>query len=340
MNANQAHELLSQTSPNPKSTSYRENNFNVKYDLQVIVPCYNVANYVIDCLDSIVNQKTKYTVDITIIEDGSTDYTRAILKKFTVDHKNTNSKHINLICQNNKGFSGARNTGLESITGRYIMFVDSDDYLAEGAIQALMSTAEKYNCDIVEGGYQTFGDRKSSSVIRDNKVSTKAFECLYGYPWGKVYKSNLFSNFAFPEGYWYEDTALVYRVWTKAHQIATINPIVYHYRINDKGITATSIGKPKSLDSVYITRQLLIDLKEHEPELINQQIYQFTIKQSVINRSRTDGLSEEVRQAAYIYMREYINTIFYREFKLPSPTHLEESLRGKPDYRLFVAACF
>lgn len=97
------------------------------------------------------------------------------------------NKCINLICQNNKGFSGARNTGLESITGRYIMFVDSDDYLAEGAIQALMSTAEKYNCDIVEGGYQTFGDRKSSSIIRDNKVSTKAFECLYGYPWGKVF---------------------------------------------------------------------------------------------------------------------------------------------------------
>lgn len=339
MSYDQACNLLAKTSPNPSTSSYRKNRLAIEYDLQIIVPCYNVEKYIVKCLDSIVNQKTDYSIDITVVEDGSTDGTRNVLKDYVSKHNGVTNKHINLICQENQGFSGARNAGLETITGRYVMFVDSDDYLAEDAIQALMSTTEQGDYDIVEGSFQTFAGRKSWSVIRDNQIQGDAFDCLYGYPWGKIYKAKLLSDFIFPEDYWYEDTALIYRVWTNTHQIATIKPIVYYYRINEKGISATSTGKPKSIDSAYITGQLLNDLKLHNPELINQQIYNFTIKQSIINNSRTEGLSKEIRYATYIYMRKYINTFFDKTFELPHSTPLEESLRKKADYRLFVAAC-
>ena len=88
-----------------------------------------------------------------------------LAKKYVSEHKDLLNMHLKLICQENKGLSGARNAGLETITGQYIMFVDSDDYLADGSIQALMNTAIHSKYEIVEGGYQTFGGGKFTKQI-------------------------------------------------------------------------------------------------------------------------------------------------------------------------------
>lgn len=104
---------------------------NPQYDLQIIIPAYNAEKYIEKCLNSILSQKTQYTYVITVINDGSTDETLQILSKYLDD------EHIDIISQSNKGFSGARNCGLKNLVGHYLMFVDSDDWICEDAIEKL-----------------------------------------------------------------------------------------------------------------------------------------------------------------------------------------------------------
>ena len=97
-----------------------------KYDLDIIIPVYNTAQYVEECVDSVLAQNTRFSFHVTIVNDGSTDNSRDKLKKYENDLRTT------IIDQRNAGHSGARNTGLANMKGRYVMFVDSDDRLPGG----------------------------------------------------------------------------------------------------------------------------------------------------------------------------------------------------------------
>ena len=100
-------------------------------DVEVIVPCYNAEGYVAECIDSILAQKTNYSFFVTIIDDGSTDRTPEILRKYA------NIDNVKVIKQENKGHSGARNTGIEQAHGRYLLFVDSDDFIELDMLEKL-----------------------------------------------------------------------------------------------------------------------------------------------------------------------------------------------------------
>lgn len=166
-----------------------------------------------------------------------------------------------MVNQDNKGFSGARNTGLDLIEGRYVMFVDSDDKLATMAIRNLLDVAFQYNADVVAGNYKTVNEkgrlRREYKKYSFQKINPEGN--LYGQPWGKVYKAELFTNLRFPEGYWYEDSIFAQIVWPLTKHVYTIPEIVYEYTVNPKGITAKSLKQSKAVDSLYITEQLLKD---------------------------------------------------------------------------------
>ena len=101
-------------------------------------------------MDSIVNQQTGYKFLVVVINDGSPDGSRAKLRKYE------GLDDVVIIDQENRGHSGARNTGLKHIKAKYVTFVDSDDRMMPGAIEAMMKEAMKENADIVEGSYKTF----------------------------------------------------------------------------------------------------------------------------------------------------------------------------------------
>ncbi|MCK0205496.1 glycosyltransferase family A protein [Ornithobacterium rhinotracheale] len=130
-----ARELLSRYNVDCKSSSLTKNNIEIEYDLQIIIPVYNVEKYIEECIESVVNQKTKYSYIVTVINDGSPDNSRELLKKYE------SIRNIEIIDQENKGFSGARNTGLSLIKGKYVTFLDSDDVLHDDAIQSLLYSA-------------------------------------------------------------------------------------------------------------------------------------------------------------------------------------------------------
>ena len=235
-------------------------------------------------MDSIVNQKTKYKFLVVVINDGSPDGSREKLRKYE------GLDNVVIIDQENKGFSGARNTGLKRIKAKYVSFVDSDDRMMPDAIEVMMDAALNHDADIVEGSYKTFYNGEEHEGSRhEYAVTDQWLGKLFGYPWGKVIRSTKLQHICFPEGYWFEDTLFSFILYGMCNKMVTIPDDVYLYRINPKGISATSAGNPKVIDSFLVTLQLLEDAKTLGLSMTGQ-LYDMFLCQVRMNYSRISTL--------------------------------------------------
>ena len=113
--------------------------------LSVIIPVYKVEKYVKRCVDSVINQMTE-NVEIILVDDGSPDRSGEICEEYKTKYSN-----VLVIHKKNGGLSSARNAGMDSAQGRYIMFLDSDDWIAEGCIEQFLSIIQKYDADLIVG---------------------------------------------------------------------------------------------------------------------------------------------------------------------------------------------
>lgn len=269
-------------------------------ELDIIVPAYNVEKYISRCVSSVLGQETKHSFRLIVIDDGSTDATGSILDSF---------QGLTVIHQENRGFSGARNRGLELADAEYLMFLDSDDVLCPGAIEALMSAAKESGADIAEGGYAEV-DMEGKLLRRHRRAAGigPATDC-FGYPWGKVMKRALFEKLAFPNDYWYEDSMmrqLVYPlVLMGGGKSLGVDQDVVHYTQNSNGITKMSKGKSKSLDSLYITLRLFEDRKQFGLPL-TKEYYDYLLSMAVQTYSRTHMQSGEVKRAVFTVYAAFI----------------------------------
>lgn len=235
-------------------------------------------------MDSIVNQQTKYKFSVVVINDGSPDGSREKLRRYE------ELDNVVIIDQKNRGFSGARNTGLKHIKAKYVTFVDSDDRMMPGAIEAMMKEAINQDADIVEGSYKTFYNGEEHEGSRHEYALTDQWiGKLFGYPWGKVIRSTKFEHICFPEGYWFEDTIFCFILYSMSNKMVTIPDDVYLYRINPKGISSTSVGNPKVIDSLLVTLQLLEDAKTLGLPM-TAQFYDMFLRQVRMNYSRISTL--------------------------------------------------
>jgi glycosyltransferase involved in cell wall biosynthesis len=226
-----------------------------RVDLSIIVPAYNVADYVIDCLDSICNQQTGYAFEVIVVNDGSTDSTEVLLEEYQKNHD------IRLYKQENQGNSVARNRGIEIAYGKYILFVDSDDLLLPGAIENLLHMAVEANADIVQGSYYRFSGKRDyyqEFIIPERELDKKSKDIDYimGFPWGKIYKRDLWKKVRYPVGCWFEDTVVKCIVLYLADKVMTCNKLVYAYRVNEKGLSFDSKKKVKALDVYYVIEKI------------------------------------------------------------------------------------
>lgn len=163
-------------------------------DISVIVPCYNVRNYVEDCLKSILSQKTSRTFEVIAIDDGSTDSTGEILDSLARAFPS-----LRVIHQPNRGLSGARNVGMANSRGGWLTFVDSDDMLEPGALEILADARESSCADIVTASYSNLSEDGRTVTPLSGKRS-------HGAPWGRLYSREVWRGIDFPERYWFEDT--------------------------------------------------------------------------------------------------------------------------------------
>lgn len=219
--------------------------------ISVIVPVYNVEKYLEKCLTSIIEQ-TYSNIEIIIINDGATDESG----KICADYEKKDGR-ISVINKTNEGLSAARNDGLGLAKGKYICFVDSDDYLDVDAIADWHEMIRKENADIAIGAWKRFKEtehiEREQQKIEQHVIKGKDAVVLnlkdeiYSYAWGKLYKKELFDNIRFPVGRTYEDAAVLYRVLDRSRRVVITNKISYYYLNRDTSIMHT-IGSKGLVD--------------------------------------------------------------------------------------------
>lgn len=263
--------------------------------LSVIIPSYNNERYILPCVESVLNQKTDISYEVIVINDGSTDGSKELL-----DSRYGSNPRVRLVHQENKGLSGARNTGIDMALGEYLLFVDSDDRLLPGAVETLMASALRHDALMVCGGYTCLfpnGKTTVGQVFADGKVQPMG--TLPGYAWGKVYKASLFEHLRFPGGYWFEDSISAQIIWPLCEDSCyTVRESVYEYLMNPRGISAQAVCKPKSLDSLWLYRRLLEERKLFDLS-ITQADYEHFLEMVRLTYSRTRGLDEDVKRSVF-----------------------------------------
>ena len=302
MDYDSARNLLSEYSPKPDGTTDGKNNIHeYKYDLQINVAVYNNQEYTRKCMETLANQKTKYSYICYVVDDGSKDDSYHIVDEFK-DHPN-----FVIIHQDNKGLPGSRNTGLKDICARYVMLMDGDDYLSEDAVEKLMDYAIENDADIVDGSY--------ISVVNDRYIYCQSSQgpCDYlslsGFAWMKVIRSEIFENIRFPENYWFEDTTMSFLVYPLAKKIYRISDYIYYHNLNKKGLVSIAKGARKSVDTYWIS-ELLNQRRIKDNYPVDMNYWNLLKRQFAMNYKRIYLLPEDVKKAVFILEKELLKEVF------------------------------
>ena len=248
----------------------------------VIVPAYNLQDYLGDCLKSIVNQ-TYLNLEVIVIDDGSTDNTAQIGLQF--DHQDS---RIKVISQKHQGVASARNNGLQNATGEFITFVDGDDFIESAYIANLVTQLREYHSEIASSFYKIRDVATNQFFIltslspedtRFNGVYSTAewlqkigpsLNAVNDCVWGKLYRRRLFEQLRFPENYsYYEDTMVLWQACLGADRISFANQIDYNLTINRPELVQTRVQEMvKAYEKVHclqeqISTMDLIDINYH-----------------------------------------------------------------------------
>ena len=241
--------------------------------LSVIIPVYGVEHTLDRCVESVVRQ-TFDDWEIILVDDGSPDDSPRLCDEWAA-----RDSRIHVIHQENGGLSSARNAGIDSAQGRFITFLDSDDYLDIDTYRHAIPLMDQ--ADIVEFPfYRFFGSQRQCLVsfspttytdMRTYWLKGHAYE--HCYVWNKVFRRELFAEVRFPIDYVFEDVAMMPLLLARAHTVVTTDAGLYYYCANDAGITATATGRelnmlleahlqqfPKWVDDRYYMHVLNIQL--------------------------------------------------------------------------------
>lgn len=227
--------------------------------VSIIVPVYNMEKYLTECMDSLINQ-TLDDIEIIVINDGSKDNSLKILK----DYKKKYPDKLKIIDQVNSGISVARNNGLKIATGKYIGFVDSDDYVKKDMFEKLYNQIEKTKSDIVVCDIEEYRIKKNefkyidvaNQIKGNNLYETPSIINTIDYgPCNKLFRKEMFDAIKFPKDLKYEDLNAILKVFLIASKITTLNESLYIYRINETGETQT-VNK-KVIDIIDILQDVI-----------------------------------------------------------------------------------
>ena len=256
--------------------------------ISVIVPIYNSEAYLNKCIDSLINQ-TKKDIEIILVNDGSTDASDKIIKSYK-------DKRIKYYKNKNNGIGYSRNFGIDKSNSKYIMFLDSDDYLDIHACEELYKKIEKDISDVVVSDFikshngtdeiikindfKKTNLNKNSNILLDINLS----------PWNKIYSSKLIkdNNIRFPEDIKYEDVLFVLECLDKANNISKLNKALNYYIVRDNSETKTYDKKVFDILEVvkrfrsYFNNRYKEDIDKLTVKILTnytiQQRYQVSIK--------------------------------------------------------------
>lgn len=244
-------------------------------DISVIVPIYNAEKYLNKCVDSLINQ-TKKELEFILVNDGSTDKTEEIIKSY----KDSRIKYFK---NKNQGIGKTRNFGIEKATGKYIMFLDSDDYLKNNTCEILYKNVEKTDADLAICDFYKIYDsgveekikllsfkpttlRKTPSLVNEINLA----------PWNKLYKKELITKnkIKFVENLKYEDAPFVIEAFSKAGKIIKVDEYLNYYLIH--GNSETTVRDKRCFDILKIID--LIRKNTKNEEYLQEEINKLTVR--------------------------------------------------------------
>lgn len=299
--------------------------------VSIIIPVYNVEKYLEKCLDSVVSQTFK-NVEIICINNGSTDKSLDILNNYA----KTDNRILVINCEN--GLSKARNKGLDTATGDYCYFLDSDDWIEPDAIEKLVNIITTYNTDVVVNNVNVIAEDDScNQMVEDVK---NYFKCqnkngIYEVPieinaripavaWNKLYKMDIIKeyNCRFPEGLINEDELFIWVYMLHCKNYYYTNDKLYNYLRRKDSVMANIKTTPKSLDRFEILKQIYQVVNKCK----NIDEYKDYLTNDYIATARSFYIfiiSKKYRKQALEKIKEYYNEInhdkrilkLYRELK-------------------------
>ena len=211
--------------------------------ISIIIPIYKVEQYLRRCLDSVVNQ-TYANLDIILVDDGSPDNCPQICDDYAAK-----DNRIAVIHKKNGGLSDARNAGLDICKGKFISFVDSDDWIDLNYVKVLFDLLTATNTDISIGNFfKTDGTKKAPTFPIQHRTlnpteaiiyCTRGSSPAFAISCSKLYKKELFDNLRFPVGKYHEDEFTTYLLFYKSASIAYTSQVLYYYYSRETSIMAT-----------------------------------------------------------------------------------------------------
>lgn len=238
--------------------------------LSIIIPLYNVEQYIGKCLESCLAQDLpEDDYEIIVVDDGSPDNSSAIVEEYIEKNKN-----IRLVHRENGGLSAARNTGLKEAQGKYVWFVDSDDWIEPDCLSFLVDFAEDKHLDVLCFGLQLAypdGRRNVYNINHEesgNVYKGEEFICRVKMPsaaWVALYRRLYLEEhgLSFMEGILHEDQEFTPRAYSLAASISYVNKMIYNYNQRDGGIMKSNRDKQRAIDLLKVANSLHLFANRH-----------------------------------------------------------------------------
>lgn len=297
----------------------------MSYMLSVIIPVYQVEDYLEKCIDSVIREKAFLDgkAEVILVDDGSKDNSGLICDKYSNEHKN-----ISVIHKENEGLSAARNTGIMAAKGKYLFFLDSDDYITENALSNILEKAEEDSdvilCRLLTDDAVTGEICEPEESLDDEKISSLRNEELLNYLiTGRIYGWYAFKNIIkkefliknslfFEVGRLFEDALWTPGVLYCAEKLSYIDTPVYVYFINRVGSIVRQVSKKACFDKINVLRSIsdfcdnnALSIETKNKMLANvSQIYVSILADSRLldKKSKKELLNES---------KKYVNAIKY-----------------------------
>lgn len=310
--------------------------------ISIIVPVYNVEKYIDKCIDSIIGQTYK-KIEIVLVDDGSTDNSGKICDNYS-------KKFANVYCfhKKNGGLSDARNYGIEKSNGKYLTFIDSDDFISKDFIKALYSGVEQFDSDIVMSGLSSFSNYKNvkNYSFNENKIIKLTKEECYKKmlmqdqidvnATAKLYRKEIFDDIRFPVGYYYEDIQIIDKIVEKAKKISMITYKGYNYLQRKDSIMYGKMSL-KRLSLIDKTDELIKFTSIKYPKIKKYAIHRYVYCNfHVLGRSILDDnyidISKNLRKNILKYKNEILKSGLYSKKEIIAFIILETDLKN---YKFF-----
>lgn len=241
--------------------------------ISVIVPVYNAEHFLNRCIDSILAQ-TYQNFELILVDDGSTDCSLKVLREYA-----EKDKRINVISQQNKGVSGARNTGLQIAKGEYFLYVDADDWIEENMLETLLSAGKRENADIImcksdHAETKTDVINTQTTEVESWNQNTQKYEFmkhkrLTGMLWNKLIRRSLSNEVWFNEKTGYgEDAEFLWKILKASQKMIVLNTILYHHVLEETSISHLSFSD-KKYSAIPMWEKIVNEVLKEDPELIN-----------------------------------------------------------------------